>query len=151
MYTDWELYNNLNKNFKKELIMFNFLKKNTTDLVKEWNAKYTNELMSNPDLSKQDREDIINYVSNNKDELTIVLSSLTEAARLKNGDKISKDLFNTILEWIHTLVWSAIVSGVKTDTSFKKSYDYVFEAYKETANNPEEALSKYKTIVGDEE
>ncbi len=130
--------------------MFNFFKKNTTDLVKEWNAVYTNEVINNASLSEQDREDIVKYVSNNKRELTVVLSSLTESARLKNGDKVSKDLFYTILDWIHSLVWSAIVSGVKTGTNFRKSYDYVFEAYKFTVDNPEEALSKYKEIMGDD-
>lgn len=128
--------------------MFNFFRKNTTDLVKEWNALYTSEVMNNPALSKQDREEIVSYVFKNKSELTVVLSSLTEAARLKNGDKISKDLFNEILKWIHSLVWSAIVTGVKSGNNFRKSYDYIFEAYKHTVSNPEEAVSKYKKIVG---
>lgn len=118
--------------------MFNLFKKNTTDLVKEWNLVYTKEVMQNPSLTEKDRKDIVNYVSNNKRELTVVLSSLTESSRLKNGDKISKDLFYTTLNWIHSLVWTAIVTGVKSGDNFRKSYDDAFEAYKRSVKNPQE-------------
>ncbi len=101
-------------------------------------------------LTQQDRDQIVQYVANNKKELTVVLSSLTEAARQKNGEKISKDLFYENLNWMHSLVWTAIVSGVKTGSNFRKSYDYTFEAYKLTVENPEEALARYKAIMGED-
>lgn len=83
-------------------------------------------------LPQEERDAIVNCVSNNKKELSVVLNCLIETARLKNGCKISKDLFFTILEWIHSLVWVALINGVKTGIGFRKSYDYVFEAYKFT-------------------
>ncbi|AYF45726.1 hypothetical protein BALOs_2736 [Halobacteriovorax sp. BALOs_7] len=128
--------------------MFNIFKKRTTDLVKSWNQIYTREVITNPNLSEKDREDIIRYVSNNTKEITVVLSSIVEGARLKNGDKISKDLFNSILDWIHSLVWQSIVNGVMTGKNFRVSYDEVFEIYKYTQENPEEALKRYKEITG---
>lgn len=130
--------------------MLNFFKKTTTDLVKEWNIIYTNEVLKNPKLSEKNRKDIVDYVAKNKNELSVVLNSLVETARLKNGDKITKDLFNEILNWIHSLIWTAITSGIVSGANFRKSYDYVFEAYKLTVTNPEEALDKYKKIVGED-
>ena len=122
--------------------MFNLFKKSTTDLVKEWNVIYTNEVLLNQRLSDQDRKDIPNYVTNNKDELSVVLNSLVEGVRLKNGDKISKTFFNETLEWLHKIIWASIILGVKSNKNFRKSFDDFMEYYR----NPEVALKEYDEL-----
>lgn len=123
----------------------------TTDLVEEWNKVYTNEIITNKNLSEQDRRDIINYVAKNKDELTIVLSSLTEAMRLKNGDSLTKELFLATLHWIHKRVWASIIMGVKSNSNFRKSYDLYSETENEVMKNPDQAIAKYKEIFGEDD
>jgi len=122
--------------------MFNFFKKTTTDLVKEWNTIYTNEVINNSSLTDQDRKDIPNYVFKYKDELTVVLNSLTEGIRLKNGDKISKVFFYETLEWLHKIIWASIILGVKSNKNFRKSFDDFMVFYR----NPEETIEKYEEL-----
>lgn len=125
--------------------MFALFKKETSDLVKEWQTvKLASELAKKSD---EDKKKILNYIENNKSELTVVLSSLTEATRLKNGSKMSKGLFYEVLEWIHSVVWPPLLIGCSSNSNYRKSYDYYFAAYKEAHGNPEAALAKYKEIM----
>ena len=132
--------------------MFGFFKKKTTDLVEEWQkVMLVNEFANNKNISEEDKKSILVYINDNKSELTVVLSSLAEAARQKNGDNISKELFHEVLKWIHSVVWPSLIMGFKAKSNFRKSFDHYMESYKKFHDNPEEALAKYNEIMGTKE
>ncbi|MCK5073901.1 MAG: hypothetical protein KAQ98_10780 [Bacteriovoracaceae bacterium] len=116
-------------------MMFGFFKKNTIDLVSEYySVRLIHEFVNHPTISSSDIDNILFYIKDNRPEVVVVLSSLTEGIRIRQGSRISKEAFDQNLEFIHKLMWPTLVLGMKSGNSFRGVFDSFMEDHNKLAS-----------------